>query len=275
MKRTVRDFWWMGGASVDPGLLYLQENARIFYDFTTLTGADGSAITSVNDLSPNGRNLEGSGSPVVKDKQIDGITYKTAETYTDSNPTRRVLQLATASHANNVFNSSFEIFATFMLEDGQPATTNTMNYWGIINGVNRNASCFRQNYSTPNYFLNAFYFTDSAKLSSYGWSTANGNPFIDGPMGQTLVRIKWDFENDIFLLQVNGVGGTYTMFTNITNITDASSWTAGTYKFCIGSINDNGTILVSATNRINWLRFAVTPILTSQQVTDVSNYLLL
>lgn len=259
-----------------PGYIYLTQNGRAFYDFTAMAGAADSIITSVADLSPNGCTLEGNGSPVIKNKQIDGVTYKTAETYIDSNPTRRVLQLANAAHSQGWFRSSFEIFCTFMIEDGQPTTVLTQNYFGMYSkATNKNQVQFRQNYSAPNYFLGSFYTSDDALFASYGWSTLNGNPFIDGPMGQTLVRIKFDFENDVFLMHVNGLGGTYTVFTNITNVVNPSSFDANGIKFCIGSVNSLGTILAQATCRMNWLRFAVTPILTAQEAVDVSDYLLL
>lgn len=274
---TRKAWWYLGGASVpDPGFTYLTQNAKQFFDFTTLAGVEDSVIVSVSDLSPNGRNLEGNGNPVIKNNQINSVTYKTAETYVDSNPTRRVLQFANAAHADGMFRSSFEIFASFLLEDGQPSTVQTAYYFGLQAAPTlKNAVWFRQNYGAPNYFLNAVYSQNTPQTTSYGWSTANGNPFVDGAMGQTLVRIKFDFENDIFLLSVNGATGTYTVYTSITAILDATNFTAGSLKFVLGSANINGTIDVQSTIRMNWLRWAVTPILTPQQLSDVVNYIVL
>lgn len=259
----------------DPGYTYLTENAKQFFDFTQMSGVEDDVIATVTDLSPNGRGLEGVGSPVIKNKQIDGITYKTAETYTDANPTRRYLRFIDDLFAEGMFRSSFEIFLTFMLEDGLPATVSSNDYFGVVtNASNRNIVRATMTYSAPDYFLSGVYTQDTPQVSSYAWTTTNGMPFIDGPMGQTLLRFKYDFENDIFLMSVNGVTAILTTFSNISNITTPNTWDSNGRKFTLGLIDNNGT-LSSTTLRMNWLRWAVTPILTTQQAIDVQNYLLL
>jgi pimeloyl-ACP methyl ester carboxylesterase len=94
---------------------YLTANARTFHDFTTLSGAHGSTITSSNDLSPNNRDLTNNpgglysaNTPTVFKFRFPDITQVPTH-YTASNQPL----LFTNNTTNAIFSTSHEVHLSF------------------------------------------------------------------------------------------------------------------------------------------------------------------
>lgn len=258
--------WFLNSASADAGYTYLTQNAKAFWDFTLQSGADGSTMTLAPDQTTNGRDLDNSSTavaPKVDAIQIGDEIVKTLQTRTSLSAD--VMLLESASYANDMFRTDYEIDIAFTLENGQD--TAFQHIIGLTNGAGN--------------LLQLRTLTGSGSVGAIAWlHYANAQQaiiykdlyFPAGAVGLTVINVKVDFTNDILEMRINGDGSGFTILAPISNITVPSGFTAGTVKMAIGGLNNAGTIETTNASYINILKMAVTPIKTTQQRLDVLNY---
>lgn len=258
-----RFLWWFsGGTTPDPGYTYLTQSAKLFYDFTTLSGADGSAITSVQDLGPN--NIDASNespavSPVMMYSQWGDEMIRTFKAWSNSSTSDENVLIANTT-GESIFKSDFEI-----LWLGAQSNESDRDFFGMATGTN----VLRCNITT------------NKVRFEYRYSAATARRFVaDTPStfftaseksGLSLFRIKCDFTNDVFKFWYNGVEISMTSLVDAFSLIDPTKW-ANSNKLCVGGYNNAGTIGLYANYHL-MANFAVTPILSDQEAIDVSNYL--
>lgn len=246
--------------SIDPGFLFLQSSAKIFYDFTKLTGTDGSAITSVADLSPNGINASNESpaqSPKLKKIQYGDSLVNTFKGYPTTG-SKDVLIANTTGDGQ--FKSDFEI--VFIATINLAADS---HYFGTIKGTD-----FIVAYISSNKLVFNYSYSTSAKNFL---ATSNNAIYSLSQSGFYLINIKCDFTNHIFKMYCNGVDLAYTVTGSAFSTLVPSNWNNNTYKLAVGGANNNGAI-VAHTGYNCMSAFAVTPIMTDRQRIDVYYYLL-
>lgn len=255
----------VSGESTDPGLLYLQDNAKAYWDFTLQAGADGSTMTLADDQTTNNRDLDNSSpaaAPKVDEIQIGDEIFKTLQTRTSL--AADVMVLGTASHANDMFSTDYEIDIAFTLEEGQEASFTYL--LGLVNGTNRVQ--LRLNTSGGVFGQLAYIHYANGQQAAISKDLV----FPAGAVGLTVINVKMDFTNDIIQMGVNGDYSGFTEALPISAVTAPSGFTAGTVKLAIGGNNNAGTVDAVDSGYKNILRCAVTPIKTVQQRLDVLNY---
>lgn len=254
-----------GGVSTPhPGYTYLTQSAKIFYDFTGLTGADGAAITTVEDLSAN--NIDASNeapaqAPVLQYSQWGGEMIRTFKAWANSGTTARNVLIANTT-AEGQIKTDFEV-----LWVGAQSNESDRDFFGVATGTN----VFR-----ANIIANKIRF-------EYRYSAATARRFVSETTstvyvastnsGLRLYRVKFDFTNDVFKFWIDGVEQAMTSLVDAFNLIDPTKWANATNKLCVGAYNNAGTITLYANYHL-MKNFAITPILTDQRVLDVSDYLM-
>lgn len=245
------------------GLTYLTQNAKLFYDFTTLSGDDGGAITSVTDLSPNGINASNESpaqSPVLLYSQWGKDRIRTFKAHANSSNSQENVLIAN-TYGEGLFKTDFEVIWL-----GAQSNESDRDFFGVATSTN----IVRCN------------ITSNKVRFEYRYSAATARRFVaDSPStfftasensGLSLFRIKCDFTNDVFKFWYNGVEISMTSLVDAFNLIDPTKWANSTNKLCIGGYNNGGTITLYANYHL-MANFAVTPILTDQEAIDVSDYL--
>lgn len=255
---------FFGVTAPDAGLTYLQNNAKIFYDFTKLSGADGAAITSVTDLGPAGvsaSNASPAASPVLMYSQWGKDMIRTFKAWSNSGTSSRDVLIAN-TFGETEFKTDFEV-----LWVGGQSNESDRDFFGVATGTNvfraniiSNKIRFEYRYSAAT----ARRFVSETSSTIYTASTLSG---------LRLYRVKFDFTNDIFKFWIDGVEQTMASLVDAFTLIDPTKWANTTNKLCIGGYNNGGTITLYANYHI-MKNFAVTPILSNQEVIDVSNYLM-
>lgn len=256
-----------GGISTPhPGYTYLTQNAKLGYNFTTLTGAEGSAITSVEDLSTNNRdasNTSPAQSPTTV-KAVNGANeYNVFKAFPSAGSKDILLANAVG---NDLFKTSFEVWVVWS------ATYSNTAYDFDLMGVGDGATdYFRMTLNTNQWNIQYRY---SAGGGKFFYALSPTTLFSAFPQGKTLIRFKMDFDSDVCKLWQNGndlsltFNGVHTIDT-----VNPSNFNCPTSKLAIGGYNNAGTI-TARTQAFNEYAFAITPICTNQQAVDVSDYLI-
>lgn len=258
--RASRLFALFVGASADSGLTYLQNNAKIFYDFTQLSGSDGSAITSVTDLGPagvNASNTSPAASPVLMYSQWGKDMIRTFKAWSNSGTSSRDVLIAN-TFGETEFKTDFEVLWVGALPD-----SGVRDLFGVTTGTN----VFRVNIISNT--IRVEYRYSAATARRFVAATPTISTVIGG---MRLYRAKLDFTNDVFKFWIDGVEQSMTSLVDAFNLLDPTKWANTTNKLCIGGHNVDGVITLYANYHL-MKAFAVTPILSNQQVIDVSNYL--
>lgn len=260
-----------GGALVpdnypELGLAYLQANARFFYDFTNLTGANGAAISNGNagleDIGPNNMDAVIVGTPIVRDLALRyGSTIKTLQ---DSSTNA----VSIGNNGLTIFNSSFEIWFVFETQDGQP-DTQTQNIFGGIIPTSLGINLFVSSAASGNggKFTLAYGNSDGVfqkRTTNVIWQ--------NGVNGLSLFRIVVDFESDDVEFYLNGypIASAYTTGTIVGK--NPANWN-NTSNIYVGSLNNNGTPVTNA-NLSSVVAFGITPLLSDDDALYVQSYLL-
>ena len=258
--------WWLngGGATPDPGLVYLQQNAKLFYDFTTLVGADGAAITSVQDLGPNNRdasNTSPAQAPKIT-KVTNGVNeYNTFQAFPSAGSKDVLVSTAVG---NDLFRSSFEIWIVWSSNNSN--TVYDFDFCGVGDGA---TDYFRMTLNANQF---NFQYRYSAGGGKFFYALGPTTFYSAFPQGKTLLRFKVDFDADVCKLFHNGNDLALTHGDLIGTVNPAN-FNCPTSKFCVGGRNDSGTISAKTFGH-NQYAFAITPICTNQEAVDVSNYLI-
>lgn len=261
--RTAKLLTFFFSSSIDPGLDYLQNDAKLFYDFTTLTGADGTAIASVEDLSGNGRDLSNAapaGDPTIKKIQVGSDLINTFKAVPSSGSKDVLIGNYTGT---GLFDGDFEVVWVMNYEGPSAQTTQVL-------GVNNSNNKFF--ISINNNQWNIQYQYSAATARSYAAiSSSTILPIF--PTGKMVCRLKFDFTNDVNTLQVNGVDVTLTKVGGFAdfNLLEPEKWVNTVQQVAIGGYNNGGTIAANLTT-CNHLKLAITPIMTEQQWSDVAAY---
>lgn len=257
-----------GGQSEHAGLLYLKQNAKSYYDFSKLAGADGSIIASVPDQGLLGISLS-DGAPVRDPKiqfgQFGSKTIKFFKAYASSGGAYDDILLAD-TFGESWFKSDFEIVFTGML-----TASTDLDFFGVASGTN----------------IVRFNITTSAAAQpralrfEYRYSAATARRFIADTgtffenglrTGLRLFRIKCDFTNDIFKLWVDGVEIAIVSVVDAFNLIDPTRWANTAQRFTVGGYNNSGTIVRYGNYHLMG-HFAITPIMTDAQAAQVSDYM--
>jgi len=255
-----------GQSTPDPGYTYLTQSAKLFYDFTTLTGAEGSAITSVDDLSTNNRdasNTSPAASPTTV-KVVNGANeYNVFKAFPSAGSKDILLANAVG---NDLFKTSFEVWVVWS------ATYSNTAYDFDLMGVGDGATdYFRMTLNTNQWNMQYRYSAGGGKFF-YALSTTTF--YSAFPQGKTLIRFKMDFDADVCKLWHNGNDLSLTFNgANTIDTVNPTNFNCPTSKLAIGGHNNAGTI-TARTSAFNEYAFAITPICTNQQAVDVSNYLI-
>lgn len=264
-KKLLSTYWWAsgGGAAPDPGLTYLTQNAKLFYDFTKLVGADGAAITSVEDLGPN--NIDASNeapaqTPILQFGQWGDDMVRLYRAFASSGTTQRNILIANTT-GEAIFKSDFEVVWV-----AAQSNESDRDFWGVANGTN----ILRCNLISNKI---RFEYRYSAATARRFVCETTSTVFVSSlQSGLRLFRVKFDFTNDVFKFWIDGVEQAMTSLVDAFNLIDPTKWANPTYKLCIGGYNNGGTIVLYG-NYSLMANFAVTPIMPDVNVIDVSNLL--
>jgi len=269
-KKKLLINWWLnsgGGGSVpDPGLVYLTENAKLFYNFTSLSGAEGAAITSVEDLSPNNRDASNA-SPAAAPTVVKAVNLASEFNVFKANPLSGSKDVLIANAVgNDLFRSSFEVIVVWSC--GYSNTVGDFDFCGVGDGA---TDYFRMTLQSNQF---NFQYRYSAGGGKFFYALSPTTLYSAFPQGKTLLRFKMDFDADVCKLFQNGNDLTLTFNgANTIDTVNPALFNCPTSKFCVGGRNDSGTI-TARTLAHNQYAFAITPILTNQQAVDVSNYMI-
>src|SRR5690606_17624605 len=173
-----------------PGKTYLEENAKLFYDFSLLTGsgAISNGNAGLKDQGPNGNDAVIVGAPQIRNITINSISVPTVEAVGTN-------AVSINSTGVGIFDESFEMFYYFQIEDGIPS--GTVYLYGAAS-----------NSGTTNF--NGLIASNGKLLERYRPSNADSRwdstsaIMTDGVNGEHLLRIKYDFENDVFGAWLDG-----------------------------------------------------------------------
>jgi hypothetical protein len=242
------------------GETFLTASARLFYDFTGLTGTDGTGISNGNagleDLSPNANTATIIGTPTVEDLVVGAATVKALGDLSDEG-------VSTNSDGVGLIDSPFETFFTADFSDGIPAS-NTLLY-GVLN----TSADLIQVVLDATGDLEFYYNSSGASTLRFD---STDPVFADGATGLKLIRYRYDYAANSVSLWVNENPIPLTKI-SATSVSDhnPTSWTSA-LDFYVATLNNAGT--PSSNPAINYVTsFAVTGLLTTQQADDVSEYL--
>lgn len=248
------------------GLTYLENNAHAYYNFKHLTGADGAAISNgnagLNDFSASNYDLTVLNSPTVR--RIQAIP-----SFRDLNGMGGDM----GTNGNTFLRSSFEVFGYYSTEDGQPATGSAFLLGHLTP-------------SNPGFYISLC--TDPPNAGKivvvYGNPTdgfvmyqTNSAVWSDGFNGTALVRVAFDFGADTITIYKNGVvqAGSYITsgggLSGLAGINPANY--SGPNNIYVNTINNNGSTHSNPALG-SLFDLAITPLMTTQQALDVTNYFL-
>lgn len=175
------------GEQVDPNIalgdafLTTSTTTRAYWDFTTLSGADGTVLSSHEDLSISGTWDLDDGSGVNNPKSgiiqrgtssVACLRAKTASTYKEA--------FKTTTAATNLLKNDVEVHFLISFEDGRNASNNT--FFGSANG---GTQFFRLRVNSAGN-ITLEYAASGAGLSTL---TSSGATFPDGLTGVHLLRL--------------------------------------------------------------------------------------
>src|SRR5690606_6774659 len=241
-----------------PGKTFLEQNAKskLFYYFPSLTGS--GAISNGNDgledRSPGSRTATVVNSPSVRNITVNSITVPTLEAVGTN-------AISIGDNGAGLFDEDFELFYVFQIEDGIPSGNH--EFMGAL------STAFTTNFSfliTTTGKLLVRYRTPSADSR---WDST-GAVLPDGVNGVHILRIKYDFTDDVFgiWLDETPIPGSF-ISGNMASL-DPSTW-AMDRDIYIGNFNDGSPISNPVTNSI--IAVAVTDILTDQEAADITEAL--
>lgn len=245
---------------VSLGQDYLEASAEVYYDFTALTGGDGATISNGNaglvDAGPGTYTGVIINTPLVQETSIGGNTVATMEANTSNGAVN-----SNHSGVDWIQGNDFEVVFGIAHQDGQHGGTNY--YFGGSNTAATTIVRIESN-STGNLLVQ---WTNTG--GNFIWQSTSA-VFANGVNAHKVLRVKFDFTNNIFGVWVDGVAvtGGYTAG-NISSASSAS-WTfdqtllVGQYR------RSNGSTFTQAT-AFYLTRFAITPIMTTEQALDVED----
>lgn len=246
-------------ANIALGDAFLTTSAttRAYWDFTTLSGHDGTVLASHEDLSISGTwdldDASGVNNPktgIVRtgSRSVRALRAKTASTFKEA--------FKTTTAATNLLKNDVEVHMLLSLEDGQNASKNY-----IFGSANGGTQFFRVSInSSGNIVLE--YAAAGAGLSTL---TSSGATFPNGLTGVHLLRLRCDFTTDVISGMLNGIPITFSLTSgNAVSTWNASTWTSNTRGCGIGTCFD-GSFPVDTLNLKYILKCAVTDLLTDDQ----------
>ena len=228
---------------------------RAYWDFTTLSGADGTVLSSHEDLSISGTWDLDDGSGVNNPKSgiiqrgtssVACLRAKTASTYKEA--------FKTTSAATNLLKNDVEVHLLINLEDGQIGTN---ILFGSADGGTR---CFRFRVTSTG-LLQLEYAAGASGLSTI---ISTGTVLPDGLTGVYLIRLRCDFTTDVISGMINGIPITFSVSSgNAISTWNAANWVS-TRSCGVGGSYD-GAFTADATVVKYILKGAVTDLLTDDE----------
>lgn len=240
------------------------KSSSIYYNLKNLTGADAGVISGGNagfeDLGFRNLDLTPISSPTIRKQQaIPGIGGTGAK------------GASLGINGDIVLKSSFEIWTYFQSNDGQPA--GAVFLFGHLG--TSNPGCWIALLDAPN--IGKIAITYGNPTDGFITKVSNAAVFADGIVGAGLFRFVVNFEADTVEIYKNGslIASSY-----LTSGGGQSSLTpinplnyVGPNNLYLGTLNNNGAAF-NITTAISIFDFAITPLLNTNQATDVTNYFL-
>ena len=243
--------------------LTISATTRAYWDFTTLSGADGTVLSSHEDLSISGTWDLDDGSGVNNPKSgiiqrgtssVACLRAKTASTYKEA--------FKTTTAATNLLKNDVEVHFLISFEDGRNASNNT--FFGSDNG---GTQLFRLRVNSAGN-ITLEYAASGAGLSTL---TSSGATFPDGLTGVHLLRIRCDFTTDVISGMLDGIPLTFSLTSgNAVSTWNASTWTSGSRGCGIGG-DWSGSFSADTSNLKYILKCAVTDLLTDDQYLQLAS----
>lgn len=249
------------GEQVDPNIAlgdaFLTSNAktRSYWDFTTLSGADGTVLSSHEDLSISGTWDLDDGSGVNNPKSgiiqrgtssVTCLRAKTASTYKEA--------FKTTTAATNLLKNDVEVHLLINLEDGQIGTN-------ILFGSADGGTRYFRFRVTSTGLLQLEYAAGASGLSTI---ISTGTVLPDGLTGVYLIRLRCDFTTDVISGMINGIPITFSVSSgNAISTWNAANWVS-TRSCGVGGSYD-GAFTADATVVKYILKGAVTDLLTDDE----------
>lgn len=246
-------------ANIALGDAFLTTSAttRAYWDFTTLSGSDGTVLASHEDLSTSGTWDLDDGSGVNNPKtgivrtgsrSVRALRAKTASTFKEA--------FKTTTAAVNLLKNDVEVHFLISLEDGRNASNNT-----IFGSTNGGTQFFRLRVNSAGN-ITLEYAASGAGLSTL---TSSGATFPDGLTGVHLLRVRCDFTTDVISGMLDGIPLTFSLTSgNAVSTWNASTWTSGSRGCGIGG-DWSGSFSVDTSNVKYILKCAVTNLLTDDE----------
>lgn len=248
-------------SSASVGQTLLQQEARVFYDFTQFTDDDGDPVQNGSpglvDYSGNGYTATIVGTPTVEDLTIGEVSGVKTLGASGQNA-------VTTGHTGTAWvRSDFRVTMAFWISDGQ--TEENQHLFGVQGGSGGTSQFWAILAGATNSELNIRFRTPSGDSR---WDSDNTALLADGP-GFYVLEIEYDFGADAVTVLLNGlpVAGD---FVNGLSDVDPTQF-APDQDFVIGSANISGTIQTNTVD-IQVVRFAITDPLSSQESSDVRDY---
>lgn len=250
-------------ANKSAGQDYLEQNALIFYDFTQLTGTDGSSVSNGNagleDYGPNAHTATILGTPTVEELNIGthsgvkslGVTGTSA--------------ISTGHDGSTWFSSSFRITYAFWIADGRPASGNVYLCGGRSTNSFHDFNVLLA--ASTNYEINIRFRTPAGDSR---WDGNNTALLPDGP-GFYVLEIEYNFDDDEVEVLLNGSPVAGAFVSGSIGALDPSGFDPDV-DFAIGSANFSGTIQTNPTT-LQVVRFAVTSGTGSVDEVDIRDYM--
>lgn len=247
---------------VNEGKKYLIANAKAAWDFTALQGGLNDLAIDVPDFSSthDAVTLSGVFTPKVGPSFIDSTIFRSALCL-NSNSTKQAF--ITALPSTTLFNSSFEVHLLFRVANGVPA--GDLYLIGVENGNGQTVMLTINSAGKIVFQLNI-----QAGVTST-WTTDMALP--SGQTSPIYVRLRVDFETDIFKIWVNGMEKSTTLVGSAITETNPSGFTCP-YGIGIGGVRNGATSIKSGANSgIMVFKAAITPLLSDINAAKVGHYI--
>jgi hypothetical protein len=268
--KAAQAFFWDDDTAVigNPGLLWLQENAYVFHDYTRIATGIGDVIVGGDpgllDVGSNGLNATplnsiAAGNWVYNLKPIGALRDVNDDCV--SIPAASILPYLRLSH---------RVSFIVQTDDGQ-----TGSLYSICGATTNNTSGARQKYGI---FINGAGLIGINYASGGGqinW-TSTAAVIPNGSTGLIKISIDFDFENntltvtkfDFNTLTASNVAGSFATGSDNINISAVNPLTLNiTHDFYIGSINNIGAATTN-TQIVRIFRFVITPLSPPDTATE-------
>lgn len=269
---TYDDQFVEGGAN-HPGYDLLLTEARMYYDFTKLTGADDADITNgdagFEDYSVNSSTLTGVNTPKVNEVTVGAETVKALKVETNR-------AADSGNTGANLFGVSetdrgFTIYSFIQTDDGIPSAV--QYFWGLRDAAGGTITVCYLSIQTDGRLR--FNYVPLHGTLSLQWQSTSAY-FTNGVNAAVLVEIDYDFSANTITVTGNGTAIPGSISTLTMAACDPEDWTNDLgLTLTMGSRRESASTISTNTATGALIRYAVFPTkLTSQEKTDIRDYIM-